>query len=265
MWTAFLAATGAQTSYLGPSVDLTIGNDVCSLDQPLTEPTATLKPEPHGVESVALNVCANSTLVSGSRRWQAANAPKQACSCRDDYAAFTVLPGRPTQNFCPTFEAAYSWLYGEPDPTVRLDWMTIFPRNNVTINVTLKGITFRDPDDDNRVRTCTGETIIQRSNRCFYGMDFNETLIPVNQNVLDTLTKYCNGSKTSLPPYVTSDCCVNATINNASSKGYVSRDIFFAASCDAVSRVSFPACPCATVIPERGGIQGTQQRGRSIP
>jgi hypothetical protein len=61
----------------------------------------------------------------------------------------------------------------------------------------------------------------------------------VNQNVLDTLTTYCNGSKAPLPSYVTSDCCVNATFNNVQSKGYVSRDIFFAASCDAVSRVSF--------------------------
>jgi hypothetical protein len=232
MWVFILAiAAPPQTTYLGPVVNVTLTDAACSPPVPLTSPTATLHREVHGVESVALNNCTNGNITG--ERWQTENAPKVACSCREDYPAFTVLPGRPTKNYCSSFEAGYGWLYGEQDPSLRLDWMTVFPQNNVTINVSLPGITFKDPIDD-EVKTCTGQTIIQKSNMCFYGRDFNETLIPVNKVVLDTLTGRCNGTITPKPLSVTPDCCVNATINDVNGT-YVSRDIFFAAACNSVA------------------------------
>tara|TARA_B110000858_G_scaffold168595_1_gene197177 strand:- start:3646 stop:9708 length:6063 start_codon:yes stop_codon:yes gene_type:complete len=111
--------------------------------------------------------------------------------------------------------------------------MTIPPQSNVTINVSLPGVQFVDPAD-NIPKTCKGETLIQKANRCFYDVDFNESLIPVNQNVLDAATERCNNN-TETDGYAT-DCCVNATIDDGPSETFVARDLFFAAACDSTTR-----------------------------
>ena len=128
---------------------------------------------------------------------------------------------------CENFEAGYSWLYGEQDPSLRLDWMTIFPQSNVTIDVSLNGSEIEDPDPTAtpRLKTCRDKRSFKKQISVFTGSNLMKALIPVPQSVLDTATRRCNGSDSRLPPAFTTDCCVNATINDEPGV-FVSRDIF---------------------------------------
>ena len=92
-----------QTRYRGPIVglDLTEGN--CSLTSPLKPPEATITAAVHGGFTVALDTCSPASYNGTGRRWEDVNSPKVACSCRDDYPAFTVLPGTPSSDYLRKF------------------------------------------------------------------------------------------------------------------------------------------------------------------
>lgn len=231
MWLLLAAAVAqSQTKYLGPPVGLTLSPTTCGdLPSVLTLPDANIT-SAAGAKVVAIDICNNlNPRISPSARWQNVTG-KVACSCRDDYPAFTVLAGNPTKDSCQSFEAGYGWLYGEPDPSRRLDWMTIPPQSDVPIKSNFLGVQIEDSDGKNK--TCAGQTIIQRSNFCFYDSIYEDALIPVNQDVLNATTDLC---RTDADENFIASCCVNATINNATGV-HVARDIFFAAACDSTTR-----------------------------
>ena len=173
----FAAVLANQVPYDGPVLDLVLNGSNCGVDSASdldNDAHITKDPHPANTYTISLNKCNLHENLDASNRWATVNS-KPACSCRNDYPAWLTLPAEKTPTevkdspYCSGFEAAYGWLYAEPTPGLK--WMTIPPRSNVPIDVNLNGQEFNPPDGD-KPKFCTGLSLIERSNFCFYGVTF---------------------------------------------------------------------------------------------
>lgn len=232
MW-LFVAFAYAEVDVIGPPFEFTVDIDTCErLD--INQTNSYIREFKNLSFEVLPNKCiVEKTLTSTVKPWGNISGNGYPCSCRDSPIGWSTLPAPPdSSSKCPVVQGAYSWLYDEPNPDLR--WLTIPPRQNVTIFQNVTGTEF---DYENKINLfCDLIPIIERANTCFYNVSgYNFIMIPVNQHVINETNEKCNSTEPTDAFYEL--CCVYAEGNSSFAKGsYISRDVFYAASCDAATR-----------------------------
>ena len=235
MIVVFIASIGFK--YTGPPVNFHLNNQTCDRDIISNGRGGYVKQIGNSDYSVLPGECDNA---SSAVSWAAGHDNLNPCSCRNGpvgWAGFPILGQNEQPNKCEPVQAAYTWLYGQPQEG--FPWLTIPYQQNYTIPANLKGFSF-DPDgvDDSNELNCGNITLIKRLNFCFYNISDTGSLldvvIPISQKAFNETTELCNTITPNSSFYA--ECCSYYEVDGGPNRSYVSRPVYYAAACDMKTR-----------------------------
>lgn len=235
MIVVFIASIGFK--YTGPPVNFQLNNETCPRDVIKNSKGGYVKKIGNADYSVLPGEC---DRASSAVSWTAGHDNLNPCSCRNGpvgWAGFPILGQNEQFNKCEPVQAAYTWLYGQPQEG--FPWLTIPYQQNYTIAANLNGFSF-DPDgvNDSNDLSCGNITLIKRLNFCFYNISDTgallDVVIPISQKAFDETTDLCNNISQSSSFYV--ECCSYYEVEGGHNRSYVNRPIYYAAACDMKTR-----------------------------